>query len=115
MAAAVFAFSQSTRNVASRRSSPASMTMRQSFGGSLMRISTALAKLLLPARIRMARRPPNSGTVIASSIKPRWLGGKLVAVEPHQGEWIVHIVDSAGDQRIGALAHEAQIVAQRPE
>ena len=50
-----------------RRSSPASITMRQSFRGCSASVSTPLAKLREPARTRMARRPPNSGIVIASS------------------------------------------------
>ena len=41
--------------------------MRQSFIGESASVSTPLAKLREPARTRMARRPPNSGIVMASS------------------------------------------------
>ena len=41
--------------------------------------------------------------------QPRRLGGEFVAVEPHQREGIVGIVDRGRQQRIGALAHEAGI------
>jgi hypothetical protein len=59
--------SQALRSGDSGLSSPASITIRQSFSGVSASVSTPLAKLREPARTRMARRPPNSGTVIASS------------------------------------------------
>ena len=43
------------------------MTMRQSFIGISLSVSTPEAKLREPARTRIARRPPNIGIVIASS------------------------------------------------
>src|SRR5258707_856616 len=67
MATAVLARSQALRNGDSGRNSPASITMRQSFSGISASVSIPPAKLREPARTRMARRPPNSGTVIASS------------------------------------------------
>ena len=36
-------------------------------------------------------------------------GGKLVAVHPHHGKWIVGIIDRGGQQRIGALADQAGV------
>ena len=41
--------------------------------------------------------------------QPRRLGGELVAIEPHQREGIVGVVDRGRQQRIGAFAHEAGI------
>ena len=41
----------------------------------------------------------------------RRLGGQFVAVDPHQRERIVGIVDAARDQGIGALAHQAGVGA----
>ena len=41
--------------------------MRQSVGGLATTASTAAAKFRLPALTQTARRPPNSGTVCASS------------------------------------------------
>jgi hypothetical protein len=64
---AVLARSQALRSGDSGRSSPASITMRQSLIGESARVSTPLAKLREPARTRMARRPPNIGIVMASS------------------------------------------------
>src|ERR1700694_4614934 len=100
--------------------------MRQSFSGVSASVSTPLAKLREPARTRMARRPPNSGTVIASSTSrdgsaesssPSRLtsengplgGGTAGASEPHKRKRIVGVVDRGRQQRLGALAHEAGI------
>ena len=41
--------------------------------------------------------------------QPRRLGRELVAVEPHQRERIVGIIDRGRQQRVGALAHEAGV------
>ena len=41
--------------------------------------------------------------------QPRRLGGELIAIEPHQREGIVGIVDRGRQQRIGPFAHEARI------
>ena len=62
-----------------------------------------------PARTRIARRPPNIGIVIASSTSRDGSADRLVAVQPHQRERIVGIVDGGGNQRVGAFAHEAGV------
>ncbi len=48
---------------------------------------------------------------MASSTSREGSAESLVAVELDQGKRIVGIIDGGGDQRIGALAHEAGIGA----
>ena len=91
--------------------SPASITTRQSFGADSRSVSTPLTKLLEPARTRIARRPPNIGIVSASSTSRDGSAASVVAVQPHQRERIVGIVDRGFDQRVGALAHQAGVGA----
>ena len=100
------------RNGASRRRSPASITMRQSCGGSS------------PARLDAAREVAAAGLDADRAAaaeqrdghrlidQARRLGRQVVAVEPHQRERIVGIVDGGRDQRVGALAHEAGVGAE---
>jgi len=68
-ATAFFARSHSARSGALRLRSPASITTRQSGDVAAMSASTAGAKLRLPALTQTARRPPNSGMVLASSTR----------------------------------------------
>src|SRR5215212_6660899 len=57
------------RSAALRFRSPASITTRQSRSGAPSKPSIAGTKLRLPARTRIARRPPNIGIVVASSTR----------------------------------------------
>ena len=41
--------------------------------------------------------------------QPRWLGGQFVAVEFHQREGIVGIIDRGCEQRVGTLAYQAGV------
>ena len=81
------------RSGAFLRSSPASITTRHSFGAAPSRISTAGARLRAPALTQTARRPPNSGIVLASSTSRDGSPRDEVAFEPHQRERIVEVVD----------------------
>ena len=72
-------------------------------------VSMPLAKLREPARTRMARRPPNSGTVMASSTSRDGSAESSSPSSLHQREGIVGIVDGRRHQRIGALAHQAGV------
>ena len=69
------------------------------------------AKLRAPALTQTARRPPNSGMVLASSTRRDGSDGELVAFEPRERERIVDVVDRGADQRLGALAHQAGVGA----
>ena len=112
MAAAVFAFSHSARSGAVRRRSPASITTRQSAGGRreqrLDRGHEVAAAGPDPDRARAAEQ--RHGVRLLD--QPRRLGRELVAVEPHQRERIVRIVDRGADDRLGALAHQAGVGAE---
>ena len=72
-------------------------------------VSTPLAKLREPARTRIARRPPNSGTVMASSTSRDGSAESSSPSSLHQRKRIVGIVDRGRQQRVGALAHQAGI------
>ena len=47
--------------------------------------------------------------------QPRRLGRQFVAVQPHQREGIVGVVDGGGDQRFGALADQAGVRAVKQD
>ena len=85
------------------------MTMRQSVGGLATTASTAAAKLRLPALTRRARRPPNSGTVCASSTRRDGSDDQRIALDADQRERIVRVVDRGVDDLFGALAHQAGV------
>ncbi len=72
-------------------------------------VSTPLAKLREPARTRIARRPPNSGTVRASSTSRDGSADSSSPSSFTMREGIVGVVDRGFQQRVGALAHEAGV------
>ena len=76
------------------------------------RASTAGTMLRLPARTRIARRPPNSGMVGRLVDQARRIGGERIAVEAHQRERIGRIVDRGAHDRVDALADQAGIGAE---
>ena len=86
------------------------MTMRQSApGGAASTRSTAGVRLRPPALTQTARRPPNSGTVWASSTSR---SGSSASASPSMRaseNGIAGIVDGGGDQGIDALAYQAGI------
>ena len=88
------------------------MMMRQSCGGvaSTTSIDGAMLRPNRPAR-STARRPPNSGTVWASSASRARIGRQFLAVDARQRERIGGIVDRGAHQRIDALAHQPGIGA----
>ena len=83
--------------------------MRQSVGGLATTASTAAAKFRLPALTQTARRPPNSGTVCASSTSRDGSDGERVALDANERERIVRVVHRGVDDFFGALVHEAGV------
>ena len=60
--------------------------------------------LRLPARTRIARRPPNSGMVVASSISRAGSDASVSPSSRTSANGSVSIVDRGADDRIDALA-----------
>src|SRR5439155_21549247 len=109
--AAFLARSQMARSGELRRRSPASITTRQSGAAVGSSASTAATKLRPPAFTQTARRPPNSGIVLASSARR---DGSPASSSPSSRTSENGSAGSSTDARISASARSRTSPASGP-